>query len=332
MGDIVHSLPAAAALRRAYPEAKIGWIIEERWAELLATFSARGSANRSPAKPLVDFVYTFDTKAWRENPFSKAVRMKSTALREELRTQEFDIAVDLQAAIRSALMIWLSRTLVRVGFAKPREAPAKIFYTRTVATPAVHVVEQGLQLASAISGKQFPAEFPLPRDEEAEKWCEQSFPRSNGLAIIAPGAGWGAKCWPAERYGEVARTLAQDNLVLVNAGPGEDALALEVARASRGAAQVVACTISQLIALIRRGRLFIGGDTGPLHLAAALGTPVVAIYGPTDPARNGPYAPGGDRNRIVVLRSKQSVTSHARRSEAEPGLLEITVDQVRAAA
>ena len=332
MGDTVHSLPAAAALRRAYPEAKIGWIVEERWAELLAAPSARAHADRSPAKPLVDFVYTFDTKAWRANPFSRAVRTKSKALRDELRAQRFEIAVDLQAAIRSALMIWLSRTPERIGFAKPREAPAKIFYTRTVETPAVHVVEQGLQLAKAISGNEFAAEFPIPRDQEAEEWCEQKFPGRNGPAIIAPGAGWGAKCWPAERYGEVARSLAHDNLVLVNAGPGEEALACEVVAASGGAAQAVACTVSQLIALIRRSCLFVGGDTGPLHLAAAIGVPVVAIYGPTNPARNGPYAPGGDRSKIVVLRSEQSVTSHARRSQAEPGLLQISVEQVRAAA
>jgi heptosyltransferase I len=109
-------------------------------------------------------------------------------------------------------------------------------------------------------------------------------------------------------------------------------LAREVATASEGAAQVISSSLSQLLALIRRASLFVGGDTGPLHLAAACGTPVVAIYGPTNPARNGPYAPGGDASRIAVLRSAESQTTHARRSQPEAGLMQIATEQVIAAA
>jgi heptosyltransferase-1 len=148
------------------------------------------------------------------------------------------------------------------------------------------------------------------------------------FAILSPGAGWGAKQWPAERYGLVARELASHGVrSLINYGPGEEELAAAVESASEGAARKISCSISELIALTRRARLFIGGDTGPMHLAAALEVPVVAIFGPTNPARNGPFG-----TRSIVLRSPSSLTSHARRSEPESGLLEITTGDVVGAA
>ncbi len=147
------------------------------------------------------------------------------------------------------------------------------------------------------------------------------------FAILNPGAGWGAKMWPAERYGQVAQELAKDGLCsLVNYGPGEEDLAGAVEAASEGAARKISCSVSELIALTRRARLFIGGDTGPMHMAAALKIPVVAIFGPTNPARNGPFG-----TRSVVLRSASSMTDHTRRREPEQGLLEITVGDVVAA-
>jgi heptosyltransferase-1 len=336
MGDIVHSLPAVAALRQAFPEAKIGWIIDERWVELLAARSAIASPQRSAEKPLVDAIHTFDVRSWRKNPFSASSRANSRNLLAQLRAQKYETAIDLQAAIRSALLNWLSRAPERVGFAKPRELPAKMFYTRSVETPAVHVVEQGLQLANAISGgSQGKAEFPLPCDAEAARWRDKLLAGLGAarFVILAPGAGWGAKCWPAERYGEVARALSKDGFkILINAGPGEEVLAQEVAGASQSAAQVISSSLSQLLALIRRASLFVGGDTGPLHLAAACGVRVLAIYGPTNPARNGPYAPGGDASRIAVLRSAESQTTHARHSQPEAGLLQISAEQVVTAA
>jgi heptosyltransferase-1 len=278
-------------------------------------------------------VHLVDTRAWRTRPFAASTRATLGALRRELREEQYEIAVDLQAAIRSALLNWLSRAPQRIGFAKPREALSKLFYTRSVATPATHVVEQGLQLAASISGEAAAvAEFPLAQDCEAERWAAEKLAalgERENLALINAGAGWGAKCWPPQRFGEVAAGLAQRNfLPLINSGPGEEPLAEEAAAASAGAARVIACTLPQLLALIRRARLFIGGDTGPVHLAAACNVPVVALYGPTDPARNGPYAPGGKTARISTLRSAQSRTSHARKSRTEPGMLQITATDV----
>ena len=132
----------------------------------------------------------------------------------------------------------------------------------------------------------------FPTDPAVEQWCDRELhKRSMGaFAIVNPGAGWGAKQWPAERYGNVAKALALSGLpCLINFGPGEQALARAVQLASDGAAEPLQCSVSQLISLTRRVRLFIGGDTGPMHLAAALKVPVVGIFGPTNPARNGPF-------------------------------------------
>jgi heptosyltransferase I len=145
---------------------------------------------------------------------------------------------------------------------------------------------------------------------------------------LNPGAGWGAKRWPAERFGEVARGLADLGLrSILNYGPGEEALVRAAEAASAGAARAMTCTITELIALTRRAKLFVGGDTGPMHLAAALRVPVVGIFGPTDPARNGPYG-----TRSIVLRSAESVTSHERRAEAEEEMLGIGSEAVLGAA
>jgi heptosyltransferase-1 len=170
----------------------------------------------------------------------------------------------------------------------------------------------------------------FPRDPAAESRIGQRLAEKNisDFAILNPGAGWGAKRWPAARYGQVARELASLGLrTILNYGPGEQELAQATQSASGGTAESMNCTITELIALTRRARLFIGGDTGPLHLAAALGVPVVAIFGPTDPARNGPYA-----TRTIVLRNPSSATTHARRSQPDQGLLEISVDKVVSAA
>ena len=194
-----------------------------------------------------------------------------------------------------------------------------------------HVVEHNLSLVEALAPGVAPVfEFPLPVDPAAEAWCDAELQRRGlaSFAILTPGAGWGAKQWLPERYGEVAQGLARHGLrSLVNAGPGEEKIARAVVAASGGAAQTFTCPLAELVALTRRARMAVGGDTGPLHLAAALGVPVVGIYGPTDPARNGPFGA-----RCRVLRSSESRTSHARRAAPEEGMLTITsADALRAA-
>jgi heptosyltransferase-1 len=283
----------------------------------------------------VDEIHTVNLKAWRKSLLSISTVQSIATVWNDVRAAHYDVAVDLQGALRSALLARLSGARVVYGAAEPRESPASLWYTRKAITHGRHIVEQNLSVAETLAER--PLDFSpsdisadLPRDSQAEALIDQRLLELGigEFAILNPGAGWGAKRWPASCYGEVARALAAQGLrSILNYGPGEEELVREAEAASDGTARAMGCSITELIALTRRARLFVGGDTGPLHLAAALQVPVVAIYGPTDPARNGPY-----RTRSIVLRSSESVTSHARRAEADNGLLAIDSDAVVRAA
>lgn len=331
MGDVIHTLPAVQALRKSIPSASIGWLIEERWAELLCAAGTPQRGPRSAQRPLVDWVHTVDLKGWRKSFFSIHTLEGIARVWNDIRSVRYEVALDLQGAIRSAVLAWWSGAPIVLGAREPRETPAALWYTRQVTARGAHVIEQTLSTVEAIAGTNLKAEpVQLPVDCAAEERIEQQL-RQAGIgefAILNPGAGWGAKQWPAERYGAVARALATYGLQsVVNYGPGEEDLAGEVEASSERAAWRLRCSISELIALTRRAKLFIGGDTGPLHLAAALQVPVVAIFGPTDPKRNGPYG-----TRSVVLRNPESRTTHERTVRPDEAMLSITAEAVVGAA
>ena len=331
MGDIIHTLPAVGGLRNIFPNTKIGWVVEERWMELLCAPACARSGPRSPQRPLVDRLHLVNTKAWRKSWTSAETWHQIAVAISHLRAPRYQVALDFQGAVRSALIARYSGAAIIYGAAQPRENVASMFCTRQVQTKGAHVVEQNVSLAEAVAHKKLevlPAEFP--HDPPAQQKCEDRLRQwgVSDFALLNPGAGWGAKQWPAVRYGEVAKALTHHGIAsLINFGPGEEALAKAVEAAAGGTARPLSCTISELISLTRRARLFIGGDTGPLHLAAALQIPAVAIFGPTNPLRNGPYG-----TRSIVLRSLSSQTSHARRAEPDAGLLEITSAEVLNAA
>jgi heptosyltransferase-1 len=319
MGDILHALPAVTALREAHPEWRIGWAIEPRWKPLLATGGAEG---RGSAMPVVDRVHVVPARQWARSPVSAKTLWEVGRVRRELRDERYDICVDLQGALRSAVIARWSRAERLIGEDDPRERVARWLFTERVKTHGVHVVEQAIEVINAVSGDALPAHLPLlPADAEAERRADAI---SGQFVLIHPGAGWGAKRWPPERYAAVARRLRESGYeVVVNAGPGEEPLANEVTELSCEAAATLKSSIAELIAVTRRAALVIGGDTGPVHLASALERPVVAIFGPTDPARNGPF--GG---RFRVLRNPESRRDHTRHVAPEAGLLTITPDAV----
>jgi heptosyltransferase-1 len=331
MGDIIHTLPAAAALRQAFPDLTLGWLVEERWSELLCTLRYPRSGARSAQRPLVDRIHSVNLAAWRRALLSFGTWQQIAVGLSELRGIHYDAVIDFQGAVRSALLARWSGAPIIYGDAQPRENAASMFYTRQLISKAngSHVVQQALALAGAIMPMPtLEAKVEFPIDNESETKIADLTAAIGEFVILNPGAGWGAKMWPVKRYANVALELARDGLCsLVNYGPGEEDLAVAVEDASDGAARKISCSISELIALTRRARLLIGGDTGPLHLAAALRIPVVAIFGPTNPARNGPFG-----TPSIVLRSATSTTDHTRHGEPEQGLLEITVEEVVAAA
>jgi heptosyltransferase-1 len=329
MGDILHALPAVTALRKAHPEWVIDWVVEPMWSALLTARSGtiRDTINPSPMQPVVDRIHFASTRQWRRNLFASETRREIRALRRALKQEHYDAIIDFQGAVRSAMIGRMAPGRRYIGEAEPREPLAKLLFTERVETHGVHVIEQDVELARAVAGDELsPVQPMLPFDPEAEAWAEElmSQGEQGPAVLINPGAGWGAKRWPAERYAEVARALLNRGLrIFVNAGPGEVMLAETVVKRTGGGARSLLCSVEQLIAIMRRMSLAIAGDTGPLHLACALGRPVVGIFGPTDPSRNGPFGVP-----FKVLRSPESRRDHARRPEPEAGLLTITPEEV----
>jgi heptosyltransferase-1 len=331
MGDVIHGMPAIAALRRARPELKIGWLVEERWSELLCSQPSQRLAPGSALKPLVDWVHVANFSAWRKALSSGQSWREMRACVREVRAMHYDVVLDLQGAIRSALASRMSGAHEIVGSSQPREGPATMFYTQSVSVQGTHVIDHALSLASAVAGERLSyAEPVFPCNQAAESWAEHFHLRAGNkpLAILNPGAGWGAKCWPADSFGLVAQSLAARGMaIVINHGPNEESLAESVRMASAGTAIPLRCSVSELIALTRRAHLFIGGDTGPMHLAAALQVPVVALFGPTRPERNGPFG-----TRSIVLRSPESVHNTSHTDVPDEGLVSIEARSVIEAA
>lgn len=332
MGDVLHALPAVTALRKAHPDAFIGWALEPRWADLLQISGDTEDMTqgvRGQVKALVDRWYAVPAKAWKRRPLTPRTMREVLALRKVLSAEHFDYCIDMQGALKSAGIGRLANSPVFAGYAQPREDLARKLYNKLIPATGTHVIEQGCNLLSAALGEELqPAPVTLPMQELAERWADDTV-GSHPFCLISPGGGWGAKLWPAERFGQVAAQLSRTVGIesVINASPTGSPESDQAAAAGFDHARVVPCSITQLIALTRRAAIVIGGDTGPVHLAAALQRPVVAIFGPTDPDRNGPW---GTRSR--VLRDDSSVTSHKRNKQAEPGLLRISSEDVTAVA
>ncbi|HEY5329246.1 MAG TPA: glycosyltransferase family 9 protein [Acidobacteriaceae bacterium] len=317
MGDVLHALPAVTALRRARPEWEIDWVVDPRWARLLVNAEGNG--------PVVGRVYLAETRLWSRAPLSIQTLRSVGGLRKELRAGGYDVVVDMQGTLRSAVLGGFAKAPRFVGYADPREALAARLYKTRFPRRGVHVVEQGAALLAAAAGVELaPAFVELPREEWAENWAAEEVV-ARPMCVLAAGGGWGAKQWPVERFGELAKVLRGQGFdVVVNAVRKDEAVPLKVVAASGGAARMVVCNVSGLVALMRRTDLLVGGDTGPMHLAATLGVPVVGLYGPTNPARNGPWGPGVCK----VLRHESSVTSHKRVEEIDHGLGRVEVPEV----
>ena len=305
LGDIVHALPTAAVLRRRFPAASLTWLVKREWADVLE------------GNPCIDRVLTVDLSlaGWPE-----AVRA--------VRRGQFDLVVDLQGLFRSALLGWLSRASVRIGFANGREA-SHWFYTRRVMVPdpLIHAVERYLLIPRALGAapQTGALEFPLAADPAAELRLSQLLNSAGilpGTALVAVNAGarWPTKQWPPASFAQVADRLQKEGIrVVVIGGAAEHHPGTAVLRHMvTSPMDLVGKTgIKDLIALLRRVRLVITNDSGPMHLAAALGTRVVALFGPTDPGRTGPYGPGH-----MVFHSGVSCSPCLSRRCANPKALE----------
>jgi heptosyltransferase I len=317
MGDVLHALPAVSALRRVRPNWEIDWVVDPRWAPVLVDGEGHG--------PIVGRVHLAQTKKWTKAPAAPATLRSIFELRRALRSESYDLAVDMQGTLRSAVIGRMCGSGQLAGYSDPREAMAAKFYKTKLERKGRHVIEQGAALLGEACGVALePGGVELPHEEWADHWAAEVV-GDRRTCLLAAGGGWAAKCWAAKKYGALAVELKAMGMdVVVNAPRKDDALAAAVVEASGGAARVVVCNVTGLIALMRRMTLLVGGDSGPTHLAAALGVPLVALFGPTDPERNGPRGPGAK----VVLRDPASVTSYKRANSEDAGLAKISVGAV----
>jgi lipopolysaccharide heptosyltransferase I len=285
LGDIVHTLPVLTSLRRHFPEARIGWVVERSLAPLLTDH------------PDLDEVIEAQLRPWRHRPFAARTRREIFALLGALRHFQPEVVLDLMGTHKGAALARLSGSRRRLGFSRGhRREPSSALWINEPARPSgVHAVERALSLLTplGISGEtpDFGGDKLLQETPaEVEEWL---LAHPEPYLLLHPGAGWKNKEYPASWWGRVA-LQAQELTSLstwISAGPGEEEIAGEVQEASGGAARLApALGIAGLAAVTRQARLFLGGDTGPLHLAHALGTPVLALMGPTDPRTHGPYA------------------------------------------
>jgi heptosyltransferase-1 len=330
LGDVVHAIPAAAALRKAYPGARIDWLVDAKH------------------RAIVDLVTAVDRTIVLESPTLQGW----TALVPVLRRTSYDLAIDLQGLLKSAVLARASGAARVVGFSiwHLREKTARPFYSDTVdvgrsdagrtadvgRTSQVrhteHVITKNLRLLSAVGVDDLTIAFPLATPTSiALDHLRDVVPGDRRFALINAGAAWPNKRWPPERFGEVAAFLRDACAVtpVVLWGPGEEALAASVAAASDGSAIVAPPTdIHDLVALSQHAALVVSGDTGPLHIATATGTPAVGLFGPTDPARNGPFIADDE----VVSRFDRCACHYERRCH-ESGwcLADVTVPEVCAA-
>jgi heptosyltransferase-1 len=293
MGDIIQALPAVASLKQSLPGARITWIVASRWAPLL------------DGNPTID----------RSIPLDSMTPSSLLRARRELHSEPFDLAVDFQGLIKSALIAAAARPSRIFGFdrSQAREKPATLFYTHATLSTSSHVVDRNLDLAHDAGATSRTANFPLPPGEPDHALPDGDF------VLACPLAGWGSKQWPLESYAALAKKLG---MPLVVNGPPSSAGALS---RIEGAVPHLS-GIPGLIYATRRAAAIVGVDSGPLHLAAALGKPGVAIFGPTDPGRNGPYG-----NSIHVLRSPGAPTTYKRHAEIDASMRAVTPGDVLAA-
>jgi lipopolysaccharide heptosyltransferase I len=280
IGDVLHGVPVLNALRAHFPRARLSWVVEGRAGELLRGHAALDRLIVAP-------------RGWLKSPAAV------WRLWRELRADRPDVALDLQGLARSALTACFSGARQRLGFAgKDGREFSRWLYTTLVQPTAAHVIDRNLQLLRPLGIHQPAVRFDLPGYEaETLTIAHYVWQRALGpFAVINPGAGWPSKRWEMDRFAAVAAHLGQHHglpSVVVWAGAEERAWAEQIVRAAAGHAFLAPdTTLRELAALLRRACLFVGSDTGPMHLAAAVGTPCVALFGPVAARRNGPYGPG----------------------------------------
>lgn len=290
IGDVIHALPVAHALKQKYPQARITWVVEKPAYDLLTN------------NPAIDEIILFDKPRFKS---LSGLLKYSPEFSRRLKERHFDLALDLQGLFKSAAIVALSGAKQRLGYCNMRELSQWISKPVCGKYSEGHVVERYLDVARYIGCDVKKAVFTLNNtpDEAANTSAiavQAGLAANQHYIILAPGTNWPSKCWPAERFGELAAEVIQKGIIsIIIGGASDTSLAVTIRNACPAAVDLTGkTTLKELAFLMKGASCFVGGDTGPMHLAAAVQTPVVALFGPTDPERNGPY---GDIHTVITV-------------------------------
>ncbi len=296
IGDVVHTLPALAAIRQAHPASHLAWAVQRGAAATLMTNN-----------PCLDELIELDLQGWRRDATSGRTRREVRAAVERLRQANYDVSLDFQGLFKSSMIPWVARVPRRLGFAfdSLREPASGLLLTeRIAASDENHVISKNLKLAAALGCHALiPYQFPIGTSLDDQQFIADAVRRTEqDFALLNPGGAWDTKLWSPQRFAYLAEKLWEYKGLrsIVTYGPGEESLAEQIVGLCKAApVSRLMTSLKQFYLLAREARLFVGGDTGPMHLAAAAGTPIVALFGPTSARRNGPFS----EEDVVIERS-----------------------------
>ena len=318
LGDIVHCLPSVAQLRHTFPNAQIDWLIERK--NKIVVELSRLDVTLLP----------IDTYQWRNSPSIGSAKEIAEFV-WGLSTDGYDCTIDFQGLVKSAFFAYLSGAPIRIGWERDflKESVSRFFYTEVVTPKRIHIIDQQMELLRPLGiDPNWETEVPLYPGDAARRSVKQKLGGLSDFILINPGGNWRTKCWEPERYGQLAsRFIADGFQVVATCGPSEDHLVQQMLRSADKGVRYIPTTLEELVALCESAKLFVGGDTGPMHFASAVGTPIVSIFGPTSSDRNGPFR----REDIVVERRLACRPCYERDHcplEHWQCMVDITVEQV----
>lgn len=295
VGDIIHAIPTAAALRERFPKAKISWLVHPQFAGFI------------PEAPCIDEVLYFDKVAFKKMSWSEKLRFMKN-FRDELHAKHFDLVIDLQGLFKSGAVAAMTGCKNKIGYCEMREGSGLISKAVTGTHAKDHVIERYLDVARYLGAKVEGVHFPMSAlKEETAKihkiLKEKGLEEEKKYVVLVPGARWETKQWPVEYYAKLAELLIEaDYAVVLAGGPADKPLGEKIVELTKGNKEIFDLigntSLKELAVLIRDGVFFISGDTGPLHMASAYGKPLISMYGPTKPERTGPY--GNPKATVLV--------------------------------
>lgn len=311
LGDVVHSLPFLSSLHDCFPFAKIHWVV------------AKGIEGILEGNPVISKLWIIEKDKWKKAGRILGTISEMVRLARDIRAEDYDIAIDLQGLLRSGLITKATGAPVRIGFAESREG-SNLFYThKVVGGRDVHAVDRYLKVVRAFSCDIEDVRFPMPLIRESEK-VRRLKSDIGAYAVIVAGARWETKKWPADQFAALAAMLDMKSLVVGSATDCGIAKTIEEHSCGKAIAMAGETSIGELIWLIRGAKLVISNDSGPMHIAAACGIPVVAIFGPTNPGRTGPYG----HNNLIIKSAAQCAPCYKKRCKDLRCMKGISVEQV----